>query len=181
MKKIQFTVIVTIRRRKKAFACWYVHTWYFKTIPKQREKTQIWAQCGGGYERDIDEIWIMNGKHINLILSNISQRSHCIVLKHKHFQHSILSSSFMKHHLNVELCGNCLWIEVIIHFVLFQQYTANIIEKIWVGNEMHTHKRCFYANVLFSFIVLWYAEIFLNAILMTSMCIFMCVQKENEK
>lgn len=31
----------------------------------------------------------MKGKHINIILSKISQRSHCLVLKHKKFQHSI--------------------------------------------------------------------------------------------
>lgn len=118
----------------------------------------------------------------------------------------------MKHHLNFEWWGeisgelkwwSCVPDEISMYIanapsssnILFAGYVCTLSRfnntllpcdvHIWnLGRKRNAHtQKTFYANVPFSFIVLWYAEIFLNAVLMTwvhlSACLCTCVQKGN--
>lgn len=120
----------------------------------------------------------MNEKHINIILSNVSQRSHCLVLNISapffygcfiladifflarvnpmwmHFIVASLQNAMLwicQYTLTLQLLGLCCcW-----RFCWCRHMPANI----WVGNSTKDGLCKF-------FIVLWFTEIFLNVVLM---------------
>lgn len=124
------------------------------------------------------EMRIMKEKYINLILSNVSQRSHCLVLKI-----FFATQCIYEHRTNLSFAWNHGEFSSYLHFVnrlhvskqtislflaalLCVCVCASSVEmrclctKIYLGR-----KWCTKGDLCKFFIVLWYTEIFLNAYL----------------
>lgn len=125
---------------------------------------------------------IMKEKYINLILSNVSQRSHCLVLKNILALNMFMSTEQISHLLEImgNFCRTCILSTVqnvyiykeTNYFTIFsatllclyaEQFKCScccLYAKIYLGR-----KRCTKGDLCKFFIVLWYTEIFLNAYL----------------